>query len=61
MMFYGNSICLKDKSKLDNLTPVTSDQALFEIAQLKENLFFGIVRTKPLQRGLTHFSEWTES
>ena len=29
---------LKDKSKIDNLTPVTSDQALFEIAQLKENI-----------------------
>ena len=29
---------LKDKSKIDNLTPITSDQALFEIAQLKENI-----------------------
>tara|TARA_Y100001958_G_scaffold159738_1_gene162912 strand:- start:6519 stop:9893 length:3375 start_codon:yes stop_codon:yes gene_type:complete len=29
---------LKDKSKIDNLTPITSDQALYEIATLKENV-----------------------
>ena len=29
---------LKDKSKIDNLTPLTSDQALYEIATLKENV-----------------------
>ena len=29
---------LKDKSKLDNLTPVTSDESLYEIATLKEDI-----------------------
>ena len=29
---------LKDKSKVDNLTPLTSDQALYEIATLKEDV-----------------------
>ncbi len=29
---------LKDKSKIDNLTPVTSDEALYEIATMKEEL-----------------------
>ena len=29
---------LRDKSKLDNLTPVTSDEALYEIATLKEDI-----------------------
>ena len=29
---------LKDKSKIDNLTPITSDQALYEIATLKEEV-----------------------
>jgi len=29
---------LKDKSKIDNLTPITSDEALYEIATLKEEV-----------------------
>jgi hypothetical protein len=29
---------LKDKSKIDNLTPITSDQALYEIATIKEDI-----------------------
>lgn len=29
---------LKDKSKLDNITPVTSDESLYEIATLKEDI-----------------------
>ena len=29
---------LKDKSKIDNSTPITSDQALYEIATLKEDV-----------------------
>ena len=29
---------LKDKSKIDNLTPVTSDESLYEIATLKEDI-----------------------
>jgi len=29
---------LKDKSKLDKTTPLTSDEALFEIANIKENI-----------------------
>ena len=29
---------LKDKSKIDNITPVTSDEALYEIATMKEEL-----------------------
>ena len=29
---------LKDKSKIDNTTPVTSDQALYEIATAKEHI-----------------------
>ena len=29
---------LKDKSKIDNITPVTSDQALYEIATMKEEV-----------------------
>ena len=29
---------LKDKSKIDNLTPITSDEALYEISTLKENI-----------------------
>jgi hypothetical protein len=29
---------LKDKSKIDNITPVTSDEALYEIANIKEEI-----------------------
>ena len=29
---------LKDKSKIDNTTPLTSDEALYEISTLKENI-----------------------
>jgi len=29
---------LKDRSKIDNTTPITSDQALYEIATLKEDI-----------------------
>jgi hypothetical protein len=31
-------ICLPDKSKIDNLTRVTTDEALYEIATIKENI-----------------------
>jgi len=34
---------LQDKSKIDNLTPVTSDQALYEIATIKENININIL------------------
>ena len=29
---------LKDKSKMDNATPFTSDQAIYEIASIKEDI-----------------------
>ena len=35
---------LKDKSKIDNKTPITSDQLLFEISNLKQNLFDKILK-----------------
>ena len=35
---------LKDKSKLDNITPITSDQLLYEISTLKETLFNKILK-----------------
>ena len=31
-------LLLKDKSKLDDLTPISTDQALYEIATIKENI-----------------------
>lgn len=34
---------LKDKSRLDDLTPVTSDEALYEIATIKENINLNIL------------------
>ena len=36
---------LKDKSKLDNKTPLTSDQALFEISNIKENINKSILKS----------------
>ena len=35
---------LKDKSKIDNITPITSDQLLYEISTLKEKLFQTILK-----------------
>jgi len=35
---------LKDVSKIDNKTPLTSDQALFEISRIKENISKGLLR-----------------
>ena len=35
---------LKDKSKIDNTTPITSDQLLYEISTLKEKLFQTILK-----------------
>jgi len=34
---------LKDKSKIDNVTPLTSDEALYEIANIKENINHSIL------------------
>ena len=35
---------LKDKSKIDNLTPITSDESLYEIATLKEDITNQLLR-----------------
>ena len=35
---------LQDKSKIDNETPLTSDEALFEIATIKENINMNILQ-----------------
>ena len=36
---------LKDKSKLDNKTPFTSDQALYEISNIKEDINKSILKS----------------
>ena len=36
---------LKDKSKIDNLTPLTSDQALYEISTIKEDINKSILKS----------------
>ena len=35
---------IKDVSKIDNKTPLTSDQALFEISRIKKNISKGLLR-----------------
>jgi hypothetical protein len=38
LLFNSIELRLKDKSKIDNKTPVTSDQTLYEIATIKEDI-----------------------